>query len=187
MSHRPRHHLRVVRQAEPQDPFELHLQSERKRKITVVLSSLLGIWYVLLLAKPMTAQRPDVELCFVCIAPIIIAVWLWAKPVSKIHGRIDLRAEATEAQEMLLQRMEFPARGQRFNVRITRQPDFLSAHYSHTQPKAGGSFTLWLKEEEEFTELSWSLNFDGRVTSDNAHFVQHQINEWLRETLYGWL
>jgi hypothetical protein len=188
MNQRPRNHLRVVRQQEPQDPFELHLQTERKRKITIVLSSLLGIWYLLLLAKPVTAQSPGVELCFVLVAPVIIGIWLWAKPVSKIHGRFDLRSDANDAQQMLLERMEaWRGSDQAFNVRIVREPDFVSVSYSHQQPKGAGTLTVWLNEAEEFTELAWALQFDGRITSDNAHFVQHRLNEWLRETLHGWL
>lgn len=188
MNQRPRTHLRLVGpSSEPQDPFDLHLQSERKRKITIVLSSLLGIWYILMLTKPMIAQRPDVGLCFVLIAPLLIALWLWAKPVSRIHGRVVLRSDAGGAQQMMLEKMETTPRGHRFDVRITREPDFLSVQYAYPQHKAGGTLTLWLKEDEEFTELSWALQFDGRITSDNAHFVQHQINEWLRETLQGWL
>lgn len=169
------------------DPFEHHLLAERKRKVTVVLSTLFAIWYVLLLAKPMFAQRPDVELCFVLFAPIAIGLWLWRKPVSRVYRTMEVRLEALAVQNMLLAAMSAPSATQSFNLAIAREPDFLSCGYRHTQPDGKGTLTISLDEGEEFTTLSWWLHFDGRITSDDAHFVQHELDEWLRTVLAGWL
>jgi hypothetical protein len=179
--------LRPSEAVEPVDPFDAHLKAERKRKITVVLSVLAGLWYLLLLAKPIFAQRPDVGLCFVSIAPIAIGIWLWSKPVSRIHGQTEVRLEAADIQSMLLNGMSRPEVDQSFNIRVVREPDYLSCEYQHRNPAAKGTLSFDLSESEEFTKLAWALHFDGRVTSDNAHFIQHHITEWLTSGLTHWL
>lgn len=169
------------------DPFERHLNAERKRKVTVVLSTLFAIWYVLLLAKPMLAQRPDVELCFVLFAPIAIGLWFWRKPVSRVYRTMEVRLEALDVQNMLIAAMSAPNAKHSFNLAIAREPDFLSCVYKHTSPDCKGTLTISLHEGEEFTTLSWSLHFDGRVTSDDAHFFQHELDEWLHTVLASWM
>jgi hypothetical protein len=168
--------------------IEQHLAKERKRKVTTVLVTLASLWYILLLAKPMMAERYDVILGFVLAAWIAIPAWLWRKPAKRIQVAFEVRLPASDLFDLLNEQFELAKGEHTYNVLITRVPDFISCQFRRAiTPLCRGDMLIDLSEGEEFTLMKWSLRFDNRMTSDDAHFVEHRLRLWFGNVLYGWI